>query len=497
MPKSVKKNTRASAAKQKAKPKTIVVEKIVGSGKYAVKDVLPAAGEYDSVGGRVGAMVGHGIQNLVKRITGFGEYNITSNTLMNKGGSPPQFITRGGVVELSHREYVADITSSTAFALTSYPINPGINTTFPFISQLAKNFEEYQMKGLVFEFVSTSASAVASTNTALGVVIAATSYNPALPSFPDKRTMESTMFVDSASPSKSMLHPVECDPLRNQFRTLKVRSSTDFVSDLDLYDMGNFQIATTGMQAASVIGELWVTYHLCLSKPRLQMAPYPFASVASGTGLTRPNDFFGVTTSVATLGIQFPLANAAVRGGNPFNSLGECTINYPPGSYLSVITMELPGDVASNYFTDPSVEWTMSNVVTGSQYEYVFPPGGSTVSCFKIFQCSTYPYSTCYNSIGSNTMSSSPVWSACQFFTVAIDPLLFAALKGPFNGPVSLTSPVTSKLPPDAGSKPVSSSSPSPVVDPPQLERVLALMREYNPSMGEELSRRLLTMNLK
>jgi len=494
----MKKNTRAPAAKQKAKPKTVVVEKIVGNGKYAVKDLLPAAGEYESVGGRVGAMVGHGIQNLVRRITGFGEYTIQSNTLMNKGGSPPQFITRGGVVELSHREYIGDVTSSTGFVLTSYPINPGVNSTFPFVSQLAKNFEEYQMKGLVFEFVSTSASAVASTNTALGVVVAATSYNPALPSFPDKRTMESTMFVDSVSPSKSMLHPVECDPTRNQFRTLKVRTATDFVTDLDLYDMGNFQIATSGMQAASVIGELWVTYHLCLSKPRLQAVSYPFASVISGTNPNFDNDFFGTASSVQNVGITFPLANPAVRGGNPFNALGECTINYPSGVYLAVLTLELPGPVADNYFNDPSVDWSMTNVTAGSQYQYVFPPGGGAVSCFKIFKCATYPYSTVYNSIGASfARTATTQWASAFFYVTAIDPALYTALQGPFNGPVSLTASLAVSEPAVVPPRPSTCSAPAQGDRSQNLDKILSMMREYNPSMGEELSRRLLTMNLK
>jgi len=40
-----------------------------------------------------------------------------------------------------------------------------------------------------------------------------------------------------------------------------------------LYDMGNFQVITQGMQSAYTVGELWVTYHVKFSKPRITPAP--------------------------------------------------------------------------------------------------------------------------------------------------------------------------------------------------------------------------------
>jgi hypothetical protein len=39
---------------------------------------------------------------------------------------------------------------------------------FPWLSNIAQNFESYKLRGLVFEFKSMSGDALTSTNTALG-----------------------------------------------------------------------------------------------------------------------------------------------------------------------------------------------------------------------------------------------------------------------------------------------------------------------------------------
>lgn len=258
---------------EKKRPQKPQKERIV------VQQAPAATSDYDSIGGKVGAFIGNGLQGLIKRVTGFGEYEIKSNTIMDKGGHPPQFLTKDGSVIVSHREYLGDIQSSVAFNIDTYPINPGMSKTFPFLSRLAQNFEEYQMKGLIFEFNSTSGDSVGTTNTALGVVIGATSYNPLAPPFSNKREMESTLFVDSVKPSRSLLHPVECDPSLNQFKNLKIRVDDSVADDLDLFDMGLFQIATAGMQASATVGELWVTYHVSLNKPRLSAPIYTPATL--------------------------------------------------------------------------------------------------------------------------------------------------------------------------------------------------------------------------
>ena len=115
-------------------------------------------------------------------------------------------------VVISHREYIGDVVSGPAgtFSLQSYKINPGNPLTFPWLSSIASNFQQYRMQGCVFEFKTTSADALNSVNTALGQIIMATNYNVVQGDFQSKYEMENTEFANSCKPSASMMHAIEC-----------------------------------------------------------------------------------------------------------------------------------------------------------------------------------------------------------------------------------------------------------------------------------------------
>lgn len=221
------------------------------------------------LGGPVGAAIGSKAGDLLSTITGFGDYQVNENTLAN-GNSIPSFRMVSDGVEIAHREYIADVNGSTAFNLNELPINPGISTTFPWLSQIAENFENYEMLGLVFEYRPASGTAVSSASAALGVVVYATDYNVLSPNFINKQQMESYEFSCSTVPNMGMLHPVECKPASNVLETLYVRNGAIIAgADQRMYDMGSFQYATQGMQSSYLCGELWVSYHIKLKKPRL------------------------------------------------------------------------------------------------------------------------------------------------------------------------------------------------------------------------------------
>lgn len=207
-------------------------------------------------------------------ITGHGDYYVKSNSLMNsRGPGVPQF--RGSrSVYVRHREYIGDVISGAAnsFDIKQYTINPGLAATFPWLANVAQQYDEYKIRGMVFEFVSCSADALNSTNTALGQVIMATQYNVLSAPFSNKQQMENYQFGCSTRPSASLMHPIECEPHQTPLTELYVRTLANQVStgDARLYDFGNFFIATNGLQAANVnLGELWVSYDIQLFKPRL------------------------------------------------------------------------------------------------------------------------------------------------------------------------------------------------------------------------------------
>lgn len=224
------------------------------------------AGRY--FGGSGGAELGSKAAGWFADILGVGDYRVNSNSII-RGTDPPLFNKNGRGTIIRHREYITDINSSIAFEYKTFSINPGLGGSFPWLHQIASNFEEYCIRGMVFEFKSNSADALNSTNTALGTVIMATQYNTLNPPFTDKQTMENYEFCTSAKPSQSFVHPIECAVGENPLHVMYVRTGETTIGDKRLYDLGTFQISTVGMQAASVIGELWVTYDVEFLKPRL------------------------------------------------------------------------------------------------------------------------------------------------------------------------------------------------------------------------------------
>lgn len=211
----------------------------------------------------------------LSHLFGFGDYKVKSNVFLN--GTLPQVynMPSGGGTIIRYQEYLGDvITSDTAntFDVQSYIINPANQDTFPWLSQIAANYEQYSLEGLVFEFRSTSADALNSTNTALGTVMMATQYDVADAPFTSKAEMLNYEFSTSVKPSESCLHMIECAPRVSTLTELYTNAGGTQPAGTDprFYNMGRFSIATTGFQGASVnVGELHCTYQVRLIKPKL------------------------------------------------------------------------------------------------------------------------------------------------------------------------------------------------------------------------------------
>lgn len=219
-------------------------------------------------GTAIGSFLGGKIGHLVETITGFGDYNINSNTIMKGGMSPPQVVNsvnKGGFI-IRHREYIGDIQATMAFSIRKYPINPGQSITFPWLSQIAANFDQYRFRGVLYEYKSTSSDAVLSsaTSSALGSVSMATDYDALDQPYTNKREMLNSLFANSNKPSCSFIHPIECKRSNTPMQLQYTRTGAfPPNSDARMYDLGNFYLATEGMQAdGGILGELWVTYEV-------------------------------------------------------------------------------------------------------------------------------------------------------------------------------------------------------------------------------------------
>jgi hypothetical protein len=217
--------------------------------------------------------LGNLADRAVNWVTGSGDYKITSNSLMHEGKL--QF-TGSTAPIVRHTEFVGNILATEDFETQfSLPINPGIPSSFPWLASMGRNYEQYRMKGLVYTFKSLSGEAVTGDDTSLGSVLMVTHYNSLDADFTDKRAMCDYEFSTDTKPSISAAHAVECargkNVLNNQYVRYNVVAQLD--EDIRLNDIGRFQLATIGcrkpVDLSPIIGELWVTYDVEFSKPRL------------------------------------------------------------------------------------------------------------------------------------------------------------------------------------------------------------------------------------
>jgi len=293
----------------------------------------------------------------IASIRGAGDYTVHSNSisLSSKVAADtdlvPSFRGKMRETRIQHREYLGDVISSAtsgAFSNTMYRINPGIVTSFPWLSVIAQNFDQWKPNGIVVCFKSTS-SVYNGSSQALGTVIIASDYDLTDAAYSSKIEMENSEFAVSAKSSDNILHPIECAIGERQVKVLKCRGVTTPSDNLQWYDLCNLQVATQGITGSSVnLGELWVTYDISFYKEQLYGNLFGNSILqmdsSATTGITTSN-YFGTDNSIATTSTLVC-------------TLGTNTITFPSnlsaGSFL--ISYYVVGSSTAN--TNPTIAYT-------------------------------------------------------------------------------------------------------------------------------------------
>lgn len=326
-----------------------------------------------------GAGVGTHIGAALSKWLGSGDYAVSQNSIVARSSAGiPAMHSTGQSVIVRHKEFLGEVISSQSFKVnTSYPLNPGYPSTFPWLAGIASRFTEYSFKGVVFHYVPTSGSAVSSTNAALGSVILQTSYR-ALEAAPvSKVEMLNEYWSTEGAPNEAFCHPIECNPKENPFNVQYVRGEAVPSGDpLMMYDLGKTFIAVSGQQADGVVlGDLWVAYEVELRKPVLVsnvVDPYPrqtgkfsaatASSLFGGTSILAGS----LTCTYATNTVTFPLGVSGnymfrfflLRNGSDMTACSttitttNCTaIAHTPLYSASANVTQVPGSAGSTYTT--------------------------------------------------------------------------------------------------------------------------------------------------
>lgn len=353
-----------------------------GRGAYSLGKAWRKSGLGKTAAGAARSLIGYGVRKLTGggMYTGHGEY--TANSLVGGGVAPevPQVSSTAdetGAVTVSRREYVTDIYApSSAFNVQSYALNPGLEQSFPWLSQIAQNYDEYELIQCIWTFRSTVTDIGASTTGQCGTVIMATNYNASAPIFGDKVVMMEYDGAMSCKTTESGIHGVECDPKKLSGSAGKyVRASPVLVAqDAKDYDHGLFQLAVANAPAAyanQTIGELWVSYTVKLRKPKF--------FVARGLGISR--DYFvsgnGTESNTFWMGTQAALLRAQQNNigcALDLSTANEVTITFPAG-YAGTLRIVMACEVSvamsggiNNYFVGGNVAGIFDMYAAGGTF---------------------------------------------------------------------------------------------------------------------------------
>lgn len=270
MPKGKKKGAAAPPNDGGAKMRELV-KKVESLTAVVKKNKAGKSGLADFMG-RAGTALGAGIS----RIAGFGDYVVQDNT-MSKGGyssiDVPSFGTGSSEVRVTHREFVKTISvpsDPTNFNNYTMDINPSNEAMFPWLSKIARNYQQYKINGMVLTFKSMTSEYASSGS--LGTVGIATNYNVNDKPYENLVAFENSQFAVVNKPSLNIVHAIECKEFARNGLQLYVRDSSSEssnVSDARFYDFAKVQIMTDGLPQGvdTTLGQLWVSYDITLLKP--------------------------------------------------------------------------------------------------------------------------------------------------------------------------------------------------------------------------------------
>lgn len=279
-----------------------------------------------TAGGAMGTSLGAALSKWL----GSGDYQVSNNSLVSSlkaSGSIPMMHQNGQSIIVRHKEFLGQINGTSGFAVTSYNLNPGLASTFPWLHNIASNYQEYRIKGMIFHYIPTSGNV--STTGQLGSVMMQTSYRATDSPPVDKIELLNEYWATESKPSEPFCHPIECDPKENPFNIQYIRSGPLPANENALmYDLGVTHVATSGCPGTNAIGDLWITYEIELKKPiiRSSVTSSNAWSITSFDGSKAgSSNIFDAPQGINTLG-SLPMTFAGNSMTFPVGAVGDYTV---------------------------------------------------------------------------------------------------------------------------------------------------------------------------
>jgi len=355
----------------------IVYPNVVGRGAYSLSGGLSWGDEDSWFRGSIG---GYYDSNNSTVVQGSGGYKIKKNSIfLGEGQGPPhiQNLTNGPVV-IRHREYLGDMTVPTGAPspfdiFFQQVINPGNPQMFPWLSQIAANFQEWDALGILFELKTMASDYTA--NVSMGTIFAATDYNAIAVPPTNKMQLENMEFSQSCKPSCSILMPIECDPRKNVATHLFIAPNLDYNNgDPQFYDLGQVFLGSQGLpNSGGVVGtiaEIWVSYEIVFFKPKIpSLADSPsFGGLQAGFYFQNQAD----NQPWGLIANQTPFV-----GNNTAITLANAVLTLPPivgQNYIILVSYN--GDTMATTTPIGLPGFTFANCIATTDPSRQFFPGG-------------------------------------------------------------------------------------------------------------------------
>lgn len=326
-----------------------------------------------------GSVLGGQLGKSLSRILGHGDYEaplggletVAVNSIV-KGPirAEAQFSATKGGVRIQHREFIKNVVASgTAFSNDAVRVQPGSFESFPFLASVASCYTQYKLHGCVYEYVSTVSeySSIAQ----MGSVVMACNYNVGDALFTNKSAMENSTYAVSARPDKNICMGLECQAFTSPLVKYLIRVGDTPNVPTSLEDFATVQIGLCNLPVAvyplnSVVGELWVTYDIELTYPKLPiMYAGLYAIQRSGSATANP-------CGTATNSVQY-------RGVCYNCSIGGAYIYFTDVPIGTVLLVELLWSMAATAWTAFTVTGTGAIIDTSFSSTGVvsLPPNGT------------------------------------------------------------------------------------------------------------------------
>lgn len=301
-----------------------------------------------------------------------------------------------GKIVVTHREYINDVVGSDAFGdyIASYPVNPGMGATFPWLHHMAFQYEAYRFRELKFQFCPSIPSTTA------GRVFMYLDYDAA-DAFP---TTKQAFLSNHGAVSTSAWCPIEMKADSPDLHKLPQHINRYGVLpanlDVKTYDVANLFVASQGIGAALdgvSIGELYVEYTVEFFTPQLNhQAELDSESKRILSG--------GTVTKAAPFG-----SAPAIIGGVPLTVDANSVHFSEPGEYLfnlkkvgtglinTVLTtpggtsFQLLDSVINGAATSALEQWRIK--ADGPNTEILFDASGDTTVTATATRIADYLYS--------------------------------------------------------------------------------------------------------